>query len=111
LSYMMKVLMSKREIRKVQAFTLMEMMIALTITSIVIIIAIMAYSVINKQFINYQKEGNLVNEVYQCVNTLENDLDKYNLEQFTSYDLTLRNSTLLILPIPFIKLKLILIYI
>lgn len=83
--------MNKPGNNRVNAFTLFELMIALTITSIVIIVTILAYSIINKQFINYQKQSESVNRIYQAINTLENDLDRTVILKSSSDSLILWN--------------------
>ena len=83
--------MNKPGNNRVNAFTLFELMIALTITSIVIIVTILAYSIINKQFINYQRQSESVNRIYQAINTLENDLSRTVLLKASSDSLILWN--------------------
>lgn len=64
---------------RLKAFTLFELMIGLTITSIVIIVTILAYSIINKQFIRYQRQSEEIRQIYQGGNALENDLSKHKI--------------------------------
>ncbi len=77
------------KITKVKSFTLMEMIVVMAITSIVIIIALMIYSIINKHFIDYQRQSLFVNNVSQFINTFENDLN-------TTFDVEIKNNEILI---------------
>jgi prepilin-type N-terminal cleavage/methylation domain-containing protein len=86
-----RVLASWRYKKSLSGFTLMEMMIALSITSLVVAIAISAYMIINKQFINFQHQSEDVNNIYQFINTFENDLNKYQLKKITPDSIILQN--------------------
>ncbi len=77
------------QIKKLLSFTLMEMIVVMAITSIVIVITLLAYSIINKQFIDFQRQSTFVNTTSQFINTFENDL-------FRSQQITIGENVILI---------------
>jgi len=66
--------MKRLTIKGLKSFTILEMVIVMALSSIVIVIALMAYSIINRQFINYQRQSIFMNHVSQFMNTFENDI-------------------------------------
>ncbi len=76
---------------KISAFTLFEVMVSLSLTSFVIIVTILAYSIIKKQFVNYQKQSEEINQCYRFVNTLENDLRKSRIERISDDSINIYN--------------------
>ncbi len=60
---------------KVKSFTLAEIVVAMALTSIVLLIAYSAYRIINRQFVEYKNTSEVVKGIYQFIDVLEEDLE------------------------------------
>lgn len=51
------------------------MVVVLSIISVVILIAGSAFYIINRQLVNYQKQSDIISNMYLFINTIENDIE------------------------------------
>lgn len=74
--------------KTIKAFTLLEMMIALVLSSIVFSISFVCYSMILKQFLNYKHSSTLIQEAGQLQTTLQTDFFNSQLIQYNDITAT-----------------------
>ncbi len=62
--------------RKLKSFTLLEMMIALMLTSIIVSISYLSYMIIFKEMSGYKNKSKLISEILQINTNLQADINK-----------------------------------
>ncbi len=62
--------------KKIGAFTLIELIVAMSIGSLVVIFAINVYDIIKKQFENYNNSNNITNDIFLVYDIMHDDFDK-----------------------------------
>lgn len=62
--------------KKIKAFTILEMIVVMALSSLVILIALMAFLILQNQFTSFQKSSDSVNKFYFFFETIDRDIEQ-----------------------------------
>ena len=75
--------------KKLKAFTMIELMVAMIVSSIVIGIALTIYMNLNQYYLDFKEKGKMDSELLMLVSTFRSDMDKSYEVHGDNSDLTL----------------------
>lgn len=63
-------------LKKIKAFTILEMIVVMALSSLVVLIALMAVLILQNQFTGFQKSSDSVNKFYFFFETIDRDIEQ-----------------------------------